>query len=64
MHRTLTLLLIRQVRIVDGLPPSGDYAFAKYNKVLTGYLLNLFSFGPIYANALLPSYLRLVEVLS
>lgn len=30
--RSYTFLLV-QVRIVDGLQPQGDYAFAKYNKV-------------------------------
>lgn len=31
------MFLILQVRIVDGSQPSGDYAFAKYNKVHFAY---------------------------
>jgi hypothetical protein len=29
----LNTFFLVQVRIVDGLQPKGDYAFAKYNKV-------------------------------
>lgn len=36
----MPFLLSSQVRVVNGVPPTADYSFAKYNKVLVLYPLD------------------------
>lgn len=36
-------ILLQQIQVVNGVPPTGDYSFAKYNKVNAG---SVFTFMP------------------
>lgn len=35
MHHGFLIYIYSQVRVVNGVPPTGDYSFAKYNKVFS-----------------------------
>lgn len=41
--QVIIFLFLLQVRVVNGVPPTGDYSFAKYNKVNASVLF-IFSF--------------------
>lgn len=63
----LCVLHALQVRVVNGVPPTGDYSFAKYNKVLQidchlSHLLSFFNFTCMAISIHLFGMLQSVDV--
>lgn len=60
--RVIAICLINQVRVVNGVPPTGDYSFAKYNKVnaLRCFVFE-FGFGQYFSSWLNISLHALVQ---
>lgn len=54
-------ILLQQIQVVNGVPPTGDYSFAKYNKVNAG---SVFTFMPALLTYLMFVYLLWCSLLT